>query len=133
MTDPDTDSVGAAREAFLAVYKADLEAERIRTLQEYQDQFPGHEESIADGAVSASIGLRDPLPSFSGLNVGNTITLNTGEVGDEGAFSPAANFFASVPGGLSGYIFCDAFRDEHFLDGVEQFAGGSILTQGTRA
>ncbi len=73
------------------------------------------------------------INTIAGLAGMPSITLPTGEVGDEGAFSPAANFFASVPGGLSGYIFCDAFRDEHFLDGVEQFAGGSILTQGTRA
>ncbi|MHC4899991.1 MAG: protein kinase domain-containing protein, partial [Planctomycetota bacterium] len=48
MTDPGADSENVAREAFLAAYKADLVAGRIRTLAEYQDQFPGHEESIAD-------------------------------------------------------------------------------------
>ena len=35
----------------------------------------------------ADIGLRAPLPAFSGINVGNHITLFTGEVGDEGWFA----------------------------------------------
>ncbi len=33
------------------------------------------------------IGLRTPLPFFAGANVGLTITLHTGEVGDEGWFA----------------------------------------------
>ena len=35
----------------------------------------------------ADIGLREPLPAFSGDNVGNHTTLDTGEVGDEGWFA----------------------------------------------
>ena len=35
----------------------------------------------------ADIGLRDPLPAFSGNNVGTTLDLYTGEVGDEGWFA----------------------------------------------
>ena len=35
----------------------------------------------------ADVGLRDPLPAFSGANVGSTLNLYTGEVGDEGWFA----------------------------------------------
>ena len=35
----------------------------------------------------ADIGLRAQLPAFAGANVGNTSTLHTGEVGDEGWFA----------------------------------------------
>jgi len=35
----------------------------------------------------ADIGVRDTLPGFSGTNVGTTITLHTGEVGDEGWYA----------------------------------------------
>ena len=36
----------------------------------------------------AQIGLRTLLPAFSGANVGRTIVLHTGQVGDEGWFAP---------------------------------------------
>ena len=45
---------------------------------------------FADSEINediADLGLRDPLPIFV-ANVGNTITLFTGEVGDEGWFAP---------------------------------------------
>ena len=35
----------------------------------------------------ADIGLREVLPAFDGANIGSTITLYTGEVGDEGWFA----------------------------------------------
>lgn len=44
--------------------------------------------------------------------------LPTGEVGDEGLFSPATGAFANIPGGFPGYIGCDPAQDEHFLDGI---------------
>jgi len=43
------------------------------------------EGDVNDGI--AAIGLRTPLPAFSGANIGSTITLHTGEVGDEGWFA----------------------------------------------
>ena len=48
MTSPDPESASAARAAFLSSYEADLAADRIRPLEEYQARFPGHESSIAD-------------------------------------------------------------------------------------
>ena len=46
------------------------------------------------------------------------ITLPTGEVGDEGLFSPAPGAFDGLPGELPGYINCDPAQDENFLDGI---------------
>ncbi|MEE9127759.1 MAG: serine/threonine-protein kinase, partial [Planctomycetota bacterium] len=48
MSNPNAETSSEARAAFLAAYKADLVAERTRSLAEYQNQFPGHEQSIAD-------------------------------------------------------------------------------------
>ncbi len=46
------------------------------------------------------------------------IWLPTGEVGDEGLFSPASGAFVGLPEGLAGYINCAAAQDENFLDGI---------------
>tara|TARA_R110002072_G_scaffold107517_2_gene233871 strand:+ start:11444 stop:14875 length:3432 start_codon:yes stop_codon:yes gene_type:complete len=47
MIDP-TDADREAREAFLAEYRRDLEADSLRSLEEYQRQFAGHEAIVAD-------------------------------------------------------------------------------------
>ncbi len=47
-----------------------------------------------------------------------SITLPTGEIGDEGLFLPATDAFTDIPGGVPGYINCFDVQDEHFLDGL---------------
>ena len=57
----------------------------------------------------AEIGVRRPLPAFSGGNVGTEIVLRTGEVGDEGWFAPkdipeAWRTAGPSPDGLQNYL-----------------------------
>ena len=60
-----------------------------------------------------------PINGIAGSAVsGPLITLPSGQVGDEGLFSPAPTAFVGLPGGLPGYIGCSAAQDENFLDGV---------------
>ena len=47
MTEQPTDPANKARDAFLDVYRQDIAAGRRRTLDDYQQQFAGHEETIA--------------------------------------------------------------------------------------
>ena len=56
-----------------------------------------------------------------------SITLHTGEIGDEGLFSPASDAFTDIPGGVPGYINCFDVQDEHFLDGL----AGTPLDEGS--
>ncbi len=66
------------------------------------------------GGCQAILRIND----IAGLAGMPSITLPTGEVGDEGLFSPAPGAFVGLPGGLPGYINCFAAQDEHFLDGL---------------
>jgi len=57
----------------------------------------------------AAIGLRAPLPAFSGANVGTQITLWTGQVGDEGWFAvkvipPVWDAAGPTTDGLTNYV-----------------------------
>ena len=67
---------------------------------------------FSDVAVNdqiAALGLRAPLPAFSGANISEVITLHTGEVGDEGWFAPKtipANWTTAGPtsSGLRNFV-----------------------------
>ena len=57
----------AARKAFLDIYRKDLSVGKLRTLAEYQCQFPGHEQGIAEEwqlcLPRTSSAAPDPHPS----------------------------------------------------------------------
>jgi len=74
-TDTDGDGIGDACDAsFLLVIDEDSITE---------DKAPNFFTKEDVNEEIADIGLRATLPGFSGANVGTTITLHTGEVGDE--------------------------------------------------
>ena len=47
-----------------------------------------------------------------------SITLPTGQIGDEGLFAPATDAFVLLPGKLPGFIHCDPKQVEDFLGGL---------------
>ena len=48
MTEPPVESSRPIQDAFLDGYRQDLVAGQVRTLAEYQSQFPGHEAIVAE-------------------------------------------------------------------------------------
>ncbi len=61
------------------------------------------------------------INAIAGLPGMPSLALPTGQVGDEGLFSPAPGAFVGLPNhplGIDDYIFCPAGADEHDLDGL---------------